>query len=563
MRPWHLGNTTVRSPFRLRDGLIVLSRSDLQGNLRGTENDAIFRKLLGDSGLVSLGDDKTNSVGRKWRSALSQLGFIYSDKSNKDKIDRITPSGTRLISADSVPAIQECFLRSLICYQIPSLIEQKYSYKTFSPLRHVLKLLLFIENNTDMEPFISFQEMAVIVQLSSPETPLDVMAEKIASFRKEKKLAINKRKFGQMSLTLAAREHGYVEQTFNDYSDTNIRYLKATGLFSGKGRGITLNPQKIFLINKLAEGKEIIYSDEDYLAMLSEGATLPTDNKPEALQELEDLTFQLGKFGVKYDASNANLAKPADIAIVRHKVEELLGEQKEIEFAKRQASEWEEILTYFELIIDRKSAATLSEDNEIRLPKSEVPAYFEWALWRAFLAINKLKNPPYESRRFKVDQDILPIGNAPGNGPDLIFEFEDYVLVVEATLTDNSRQEAAEGEPVRRHVAQAINQYGENKPVFGLFVANQIDSNTAETFRSGVWYNTSDSKAELGIVPMTLTQFSSIFRFLFSNDKVDNRHILEVIKLCLDKKDEYTAPEWKERINTFVLNYRANPVSQQ
>ncbi|MEI6499153.1 MAG: AlwI family type II restriction endonuclease, partial [bacterium] len=133
MRPWHLGNTTVRSPFRLRDGLIVLSRSDLQGKLRGTENDAAFRKLLGDSGLVSLGDDITNSVGRKWRSALSQLGFIYSDISDKDMIDHITPSGSRLIKADNVPAMQECFLRSLICYQIPSPIERGYTFKTFSP----------------------------------------------------------------------------------------------------------------------------------------------------------------------------------------------------------------------------------------------------------------------------------------------------------------------------------------------------------------------------------------------------------------------------------------------
>jgi len=207
------------------------------------------------------------------------------------------------------------------------------------------------------------------------------------------------------------------------------------------------------------------------------------------------------------------------------------------------------------LITDRKSTAIISDDIEIRLPKAEVPAYFEWALWRAFLAINKLKNPPYESRRFKVDQDILPIGNAPGNGPDLIFEFEKYVLVVEATLTDNSRQEAAEGEPVRRHVARAIDFYGDTKPVFGLFVANRIDSNTAETFKTGVWYDSADSKAELGIVPMTLTQFSTIFKFLFSKNKVDNAHILEIIRLCLENKNKYSAPEWKSVIESIIIDY--------
>ena len=52
MRPWHLGNTTVRSPFRLRDGLVALSTSSLQGNLRGEEQERAFRRLLGEHGIV-------------------------------------------------------------------------------------------------------------------------------------------------------------------------------------------------------------------------------------------------------------------------------------------------------------------------------------------------------------------------------------------------------------------------------------------------------------------------------------------------------------------------------
>ena len=79
MRPWHLGNTTVRSPFRLRDGLVALSTSSLQGNLRGEEQERAFRRLLGEHGIVELGDDDTYSVGRKWRSALNKLGFLYPE----------------------------------------------------------------------------------------------------------------------------------------------------------------------------------------------------------------------------------------------------------------------------------------------------------------------------------------------------------------------------------------------------------------------------------------------------------------------------------------------------
>lgn len=79
MGPWYLGNTTVRSPFRLRDGLVAISNSPLQGHLRGRVQEIALRRLLGERGIVELGDDETYSVGRKWRSALSKLGFLYPE----------------------------------------------------------------------------------------------------------------------------------------------------------------------------------------------------------------------------------------------------------------------------------------------------------------------------------------------------------------------------------------------------------------------------------------------------------------------------------------------------
>jgi hypothetical protein len=122
MKPWHLGNTTVRSPFRLREGLVALAKSPLLGQLRGTDNEIKFRQLLGEAGIVTLGEDETYSVGRKWRSALNKLGFIFPETPNKKNIpqseigpiDTITPNGQRLIDATSVPAMQECFLRALL-----------------------------------------------------------------------------------------------------------------------------------------------------------------------------------------------------------------------------------------------------------------------------------------------------------------------------------------------------------------------------------------------------------------------------------------------------------------
>lgn len=564
MRPWHLGNTTVRSPFRLRDGLVALSTSSLQGNLRGEEQERAFRRLLGEHGIVELGNDDTYSVGRKWRSALNKLGFLYPEvppasgipQSEVGPIDMITPNGWRLIRADTVPAMQECFLRALAAHYIPSALERKFDFSVFSPLRHTLAVMLELEKQTG-ESRLNFVEMAIVVQLtSSDETLVDIVAQVLA-LRARRLASPNKRKFDRQEREAAAVLHGYAAGTFNDYADTNLRYLKATGLVQSKGRGLSLVPEKHVFVEKLIQDTGIPDSDRSYFITLCNGAKLPTDNKDSALAVLDDLLRQLEKRGIPFDATGKPTDTPADIAIIRHQIEEILSERNEEEYATRQAVEWEEIAAYMELIITRKGKKTLSNGEDIEVPQAEAPAYFEWVLWRAFLAINSLANKPYEARRFKIDQDFLPVGTAPGNGPDLIFEFHDFVIVVEVTLTANSRQEAAEGEPVRRHVADLVSHYGaqSGKPVYGLFIANRIDSNTAETFRIGVWFTQTDDKMRLDIIPVTLIQFKAFFEALFTSGRVEVGLIRELLDLCGGLRPAHEAPAWKHEIQQ-TFNHR-------
>lgn len=564
MRPWHLGNTTVRSPFRLRDGLVALSTSSLQGNLRGEEQERAFRRLLGEHGIVELGDDDTYSVGRKWRSALNKLGFLYPEvppasgipQSEIGPIDMITPNGWRLIRADTVPAMQECFLRALAAHYIPSALERKFDFAVFSPLRHTLAIMLELEKQTG-ESRLNFVEMAIVVQLTSSDESLADIVGQVLALRARRLASPNKRKFDRQEREAAAVLHGYAAGTFNDYADTNLRYLKATGLVQSKGRGLSLVPEKHVFVEKLIQDTGIPDSDRSYFITLCNGAKLPTDNKDSALAVLDDLLQQLEKRGIPFDATGKQTDTPADIAIIRHQIEGILSEKNEEEYATRQAVEWEEIAAYMELIITRKGKKTLSNGEDIEVPQAEAPAYFEWVLWRAFLAINSLANKPYEARRFKIDQDFLPVGTAPGNGPDLIFEFHDFVIVVEVTLTDNSRQEAAEGEPVRRHVAALVSHYGaqSGKPVYGLFIANRIDSNTAETFRIGVWFTRTDDKMRLDIIPVTLVQFKAFFEALFTSGRVEVGLIRELLDLCGGLRPAHEAPAWKHEIQQ-TFNHR-------
>ena len=563
LRLWRLGAAEIPNPYKLANGLGLIVELRAKGihNYDNQQNLATLGDTLVLHGIVELGNDDTYSVGRKWRSALNKLGFLYPEvppasgipQSEIGPIDMITPNGWRLIRADTVPAMQECFLRALAAHYIPSALERKFDFSVFSPLRHTLAIMLELEKQTG-ESRLNFVEMAIVVQFTSRDESLADIVAQVLELRARRLASPNKRKFDRQEREAAAALHGYAAGTFNDYADTNLRYLKATGLVQSKGRGLSLVPEKHVFVEKLIQDTGIPDSDRSYFITLCNGAKLPTDNKDSALAVLDDLLQQLEKRGIPFDATGKPTETPADIALIRHQIEGLLSERNEEEYAARQAVEWEEIAAYMELIITRKGKKTLSTGEDIEVTQAEAPAYFEWVLWRAFLAINSLANKPYEARRFKIDQDFLPVGTAPGNGPDLIFEFHDFVIVVEVTLTDNSRQEAAEGEPVRRHVADLVSHYGEQsgKPVYGLFIANRIDSNTAETFRIGVWFTRTDDKMRLDIIPVTLAQFKAFFEALFTAGRVEVGLIRELLDLCGGLRLAHEAPAWKAQIERAV-----------
>lgn len=260
---WQLGNTSVRSAMRIRDGLVAYSTSGIQGNIRKGEGDIAFRRLLGECGVVSLGEDSTNSIGRKWRSAMGKLGFIYPDLKKTlgeaqnliGQVDMITPAGWNLIRAETVAAMQECYLRAMVTPLEPA------DYRTFSPLCWTLALLLELEQRGE-DAAVSFIEMARIVQTTTPLNGVSETVDRILDLRTRRNTAGRKRIFDREEYGRGATELGCNPHTFIDYADMNMRYLKATGMVQSKGKGIALIPEKralaIALTNELLSNKPVI-----------------------------------------------------------------------------------------------------------------------------------------------------------------------------------------------------------------------------------------------------------------------------------------------------------------
>ena len=580
--PWAFGNTTIRNPLRIRNGLIALKNSTLNGYLIGKEQELRFAELLDSANVVEIRDpsNDNSSMGRKWRACFSQLGFIthkFSRATELGKVEKlilqakehienctlsglpfeVTPSGDRLINAESFPEQQECFLRTLLAYEIPSAIETNNGSEPFKPLFFMLQVMKELLSRTNQG--LSSVEMGILQAFRTHDQDEIInIVNAIAEYRgayNEANGTVAKRAVDRDTLVRFAQPMGIKFESLKHYADSNFRYLRYTGLFSFKGRRLIFNPDKQSIVDAiLHQGVNLISDqDEQYLATLWSGAILPTDSETNALSEIEKYKHLLINEGILETSlpSLPSNATVADMNMLRLRFEEMHHEQLELQYASLQNQEpyLSEIIAYLKKLDNQRD-----EDTNNLETIDDKAAYLEWAVWRAFLAIDSLVNPAYEARRFKVDQDFYPIGCAPGRGPDMIFVFDDFALVVEVTLTSSSRQEAAEGEPVRRHVAVEKERIArENgKPVYGLFLAGTIDNNTAETFRIGVWYK-DDTPEFINIVPLTLRQFVQIMD-LFRRKTFSVSSLRQLLDSCLIPRNAH-APAWKEEIAKSVAEF--------
>ena len=291
----------------------------------------LFRRLLGQCGVVSLGEDSTHSVGRKWRSAIGKLGFIYPEikqsmgfsQVDLGQLDMITPAGWNLVRAETVAAMQECYLRAMV-----TPLSSAGDGYTFSPLCWTLAILLELESRGE-EASVNFLEMALIVQTTTPVDGLTDTVDRILALRRRRNASERKRVFDRKEYDLAAEKIGKAAGTFRDYADMNMRYLKATGMVQSKGKGIVLIPEKHTLSIELA--RELLSNRPllDLYRSLCNGTPLPTDNATVAHQVLKDLLEQIQQYGIAYSVVGKALDTPAHINQVRYEIEELIAEKKE------------------------------------------------------------------------------------------------------------------------------------------------------------------------------------------------------------------------------------------
>ena len=576
-RVWNIGNTTVRNPKRIEKALKVFVEEGFSGNAKGPDAEKRIHQKLKEAGVLAFEEEPSDWAGRKWRAAFYQLGFITKEhklkapaqsgntyekllftelESETSRSYEIVESGRRLISATSIPEIEEIYTRQFLCYEIPSSLEPNFSQGKMKPF--VLFLQVLYELHLRKETGLTKMETGLFIQPFQNHTPelYNNIVEKILLYRSDLERCKNSEQLKKVKGKYLSELGKNCNINFNtvtrDYADTTFRYFTLSGLFTRKNSTIIIRPNKLAHVAQMLEHETVFLFENpaEYFNVFHNNCfVLPIDDKQFNYNDIQTMAAAL-KTGAKELVKEArNLSVNSDIQElnrVRYRLIEYHNWEREEDYAVEQSNSevLKETIDYLNLLAGKSIKNKLEIDDK--------PAYLEWAVWRSLLAINNIVCPAHKTRRFPVDEDFFPRNTAPGGGPDLIFEFQNYILVVEVTLTVSNRQMAVESEPVRRHTAR-IKIENNNKDVYCLFVAPEIDSNTAETFRIGVWYNQNE-EVFLNIIPFRIIEFIHIMETFLVN-RYDNEELKNLLDRCLIYRN-VRAPQWKENIASEIDRWK-------
>ena len=333
---WLVGNTGLRNPNRIQEGFAAYASSPFVGNLR-EENEVAFMNFLNEKGIIQneAGKDESGSHARKWRLMFSRNGFIYPQLKKKDgeqeelgPLDEITPFGRTFLKADTYPAVQECFLRSMSVEQYPMPDGMHY----FSPLRWLLAVMLELERRTGSSE-LSRIEFALWGHTTNPSYNVDEVVDRILDLRQRRAAAPAKRSFDKKEIAARGENYDKKPDNFLDYSDMNMRYLRISGIFQRKGRGLIIVPTKHVLAEKLAKANASAVPIMEQYKTLCNGAPLPTDSADIAKSLLDDLIKQMRERHILFDISDLPLNTAAEINIARQRLENILAQTDEIQYA--------------------------------------------------------------------------------------------------------------------------------------------------------------------------------------------------------------------------------------
>jgi len=572
--------TSPRSPYKLRNELELLSRfGDKNWWERNNKNQPInqleFARLLKESTFFEgkISERVPDFSARDRCRAFWMFGFAYIDN---DNTLHITPAGKKLIKGIH---IEELFLKQLLKWQFPSWQHGGNPRTAWKYPVENMNIFPFVESIRVVQDVggVSKKEIAMFLLPCLSREDFKQVPTKILAFREElrnirgdrfrkefienyhfhifekvyekdiKKGRINTRETPTINVTQFIKKK---MRNSNDYADAVIRYFQYTGMFTRSWNKMVISSHRVDDVNRILSEMEFKlsnYTDVIEFYTIIGNPTLPFlpwENQRNLNEKIDNLNIEMKKIIINIQNLDPTYIPPtiptrplrevSPIILKDHlfKLEDVLKnlhyEQLSREIRKPEIVE--DIIDMYQKILN----------NEV-IGRS---IFFEWNTWRAFLALDDSKIKP----NFQMDKELMPICTAGGRQADIEIYFnDDYVVLIEVTLSGGARQYDTETEPVTRHIGEF--QANEHRKVYGFFIAPAINPNTPNFFYVYLKHLEYPKAGYLTIVPLPLNKFTD-FLSICMKKKIFNRN---TFKNLLNKIEELktvteNGAEWYEKI---------------
>jgi hypothetical protein len=574
-RTWSMP-TSPRNPYKLPDELALLK--EFEGQIWNKDTQISFAERLSESvffeGSVSAKEPDFSARDRVNR-APKTFGFVRFDQENRIKI---TDAGNLLIEQKR---LDELFFRQLLKWQYPSPKHCGPQYINFNikPFVELLRLMYELDGLSKREiamfcvSFINWENYSLVKNeilefrhsmqdLSKAEEHQHILETHKNRIRQTyvEELAIGNIRLRQQG-TSTNNEDQFIETKLRnsiDYADATIRYFRATGLFTLSSHHFRLSILDIYgitvedILTNTVRSVEDFSEEREFLDYLGNPylPALPTDNKEKIIEQILSVKDKLPQ-----QIEEIELSAITDAYLNSIGIGELKDKKEELEAAYQNSkisSEIENIKSYnlyqdiveiFEKILDRK---------DIEIP--DKPLFLEWNTWRA---LNMLDDGNIIGH-CKFDIEGKPLSTAPGKTADIVCEYKDFVLVVEVTLTSGARQYETEHEPVARHLADVkknLRAIGDNRPVYGLFIAPSISEATVADFYIIRKTEVNFYGGKTNFIPMNIITFINVLQAAKNRGGILSRQILKFIKWADSQADSNNEAEWFDAIESASNNW--------
>lgn len=198
------------------------------------------------------------------------------------------------------------------------------------------------------------------------------------------------------------------------------------------------------------------------------------------------------------------------------------------------------------------SERSIKNDRKIKelvTDSATVPTIFEYILAIAWFYISDLEYSLRKSVNLSLDGNYKPLTHAAGGDGDIVMDFPNYKLMLEATLMDTNSQKRGELEPVIRHTANlAIRS---QKEVLTIFVADKVDINVTNIFKGASYIELTSTENGyrdksvdgVDIFALTINEIAKAIQ-----KKVKQTHIVDTIRESYMKEPAKVKTGWREEL---------------